>query len=59
MANPTRSKAKQGRGAARAIRVPGRLLEAAGNRGPREMIRLRQRRQNSAYSLPVVVFRRP
>jgi len=38
MANPTRSKAKQGRGAARSIRVPGRLHEARSNASPREMI---------------------
>ena len=38
MANPTRSKAKQGRGVARPVRVPGRPLEVVGNDGPREMI---------------------
>jgi len=43
-ANPTRSKAKQERGAARPatwltpVTVPGRLHEAGGNVGPREMI---------------------
>ena len=43
-ANPTRSKAKQERGAARPatrltpVTVPGRLHEAGGNIGPREMI---------------------
>ena len=58
MVNPTRSKAKQGRGAARANEAPGRPHEAAGDRRPREMARLRQRRrQNSAYSLPVPLLR--
>ena len=38
MANPTRSKAKQGRGVARPVRVPGRPLEVVGDDGPREMI---------------------
>ena len=57
---PPGARPNMGRGAARAVGVPGRLLEAAGNRRRREMIHLRHRarawlsrRQNSAYSLPV------
>jgi hypothetical protein len=43
MANPTRSKVKQRRGAARSTRASGRPLEAGSNAGPREMILLRPR----------------
>ena len=55
-ANPTRSKAKQERGAARPatwltpVTVPGRLHEAGGNAGPREMI-LRPRKRVTELGL--------